>query len=30
MNQGILEKVKQEMAGVDINLLGKIDWNGWI
>ena len=24
MNQGILEKVKQEMAGVDINLLGKL------
>ena len=35
MNQGKLEVVKQEMARVNINILGrnqwtKMDWNGWI
>ena len=28
MNQGILEMVKQEMARINIDLLGKMDWNG--
>ena len=34
MNQGKLEVVKQEIARVNINILGnqrtKMDWNGWI
>ena len=33
-NQGKLEVVKQEMARVNVNILGnqwtKMDWNGWI
>ena len=28
MNQGILEMVKQEMARINIDVLGKMDWNG--
>ena len=32
MNQGKLEVVKQEMARVNINILGisELDWNGWM
>ena len=35
MNQGKLEVVKQEMASVNVDILGisewtKMDWNGWI
>ena len=34
MNQDKLEVVKQEMARVNIDILGnqltKMDWNGWI
>ena len=32
MNQGKLEVVKQEMAGMNINILGisKVKWTGWV
>ena len=33
MNQGKVEVVKQEMARVNIDILGigtKMDWNGWM
>ena len=34
MNLGKLEVVKQDMARMNINILGinelKMDWNGWI
>ena len=32
MNQGKLEVVKQEMARVNINILGisKLKWTGWV
>ena len=35
MNQGKLDVVKQEMARVNVDILGisewtKMDWNGWI